>query len=58
MAEDRSEIHPHCCQGVDPSCDGPTECARRGWAQVDRLRAENDAFRQCGQWRTIDEVLT
>lgn len=25
--------------------------------EIERLRAENAAFRECGQWRTIDEVL-
>ena len=30
-----------CCQGCDPSCDGPATCAHRAWAEIERLRAES-----------------
>ena len=26
-----------CCQGMDPSCEGPSSCADRAWAEVGLL---------------------
>ena len=29
-----------CCQGCDPSCDGPAACADRAWTEIERLREQ------------------
>lgn len=33
------EITARCCNGMDASCEGVAECARRGWRQTERLYA-------------------
>lgn len=35
-----------CCQGCDPSCDGPAACADRAWTEIERLRADRNRWRE------------
>ena len=39
-----------CCQGRDPSCEGPTTCAERGWGEVDRLRRHVRHLHRLNGW--------